>query len=70
MPITPGAGSGGIDIYSAIIFGDRAVGYAETVPLELVQDGAKDFGRFLDIGYYTVAGAGIVNDFILELRTA
>ena len=70
MPITPGVGSGGIDIYSAIMFGDRAVGYAETVPLELVTDGFKDFGRFIDIGYYTVAGAGIVNDFILEIRTA
>lgn len=70
MPKHVGLGQGGIDLYSAVMFGDRAVGYAETVPLEMVSDGAKDHGRFYSIGYYTVCGAGIVNDFIIEMRTA
>jgi N4-gp56 family major capsid protein len=70
MPITTGAGSGGIDIYSAIMIGDRAVGYAETVPLEIVSDGIQDFGRYISLGWYTIMGAGIINDYLVEIRTA
>lgn len=70
MPISTGAGSGGIDVYNAVIFGDRAVGFGETVPLEIVTDGVQDFGRFLSLGWYSIFGAGIINDYIVEIHTA
>jgi N4-gp56 family major capsid protein len=70
MPITAGAGSGGTDVYSAIMFGDRMVGFAETVPLEIVSDGQQDFGRFLSLGWYSIFGAGIINDYGIEIQTA
>ena len=70
MPITTGAGAGGIDVYAAVMFGDRAVGFGETVPLEIVTDGIQDFGRFLALGWYSIFGAGIINDYIVEIRTA
>lgn len=70
MPISAGTGAGGIDVYSAVMFGNRAVGYAETVPMEIVQDGIQDFGRFSSLGWYSIFGAGIINDYIIEMRTA
>lgn len=70
MPISTGAGSGGIDVYSAVMFGDRAVGFAETVPLEIVSDGPQNYGRFLSLGWYSIFGAGIINDYIIEIQTA
>lgn len=70
MPQTAGVGGGGIDVYSAVMFGNRAVGYAETVPMQIVQDGVQDFGRFSSLGWYSIFGAGIINDYIIEMRTA
>jgi N4-gp56 family major capsid protein len=70
MPQTVGVGSGGIDLYSSIMFGDRMVGFAETVPLEIVSDGQQDFGRFLSLGWYSIFGAGIINDYGIEVVTA
>lgn len=70
MPITVGTGASGQNIYSACMFGDRAVGFGETVPLELVTDGVQQFGRFLSLGWYSVFGAGIINDYIVHIRTS
>lgn len=70
MPISTGAGFGGIDVYAACMFGDRAVGFGETVPLEIVTDGIQDFGRFVSIGWYSIFGADIINDYIVQMRTA
>lgn len=70
MPITVGAGAGGQDIYSSVMFGDRAVGFAETVPLEVVTDGVQNFGRFLSLGWYSIFGSAIINDYIVEIRTS
>lgn len=70
MPVSAGVGQGGIDVYSSVIFGDRAVGYAETVPMEVRDNGNQDFRRFLSLAWYTICGAGIVNDYIIEVRTA
>lgn len=70
MPITTAAGAVGQDIYSALMFGDRAVGFGETVPLEIVTDGVQDFGRFLSLGWYSIFGGGIINDYIVHMRTS
>lgn len=68
--IDSGAGAGGIDIYKALFMGGRAVGYAETVPMELVTDGVEEFGRFISLGWYTIHGAAILNDYLVEAFTA
>lgn len=68
--IQTGAGASGVDVYQAMFMGARAVGFAETVPMELVTDGIEDFGRFVSLGWYTIMGAGILNDYLIECFTA
>lgn len=70
MPIHTGVGDSGTNVYSAVMFGDKAVGFAETIPMEIVQDGVQEFGRIISLGWYSVFGAGIINDYIIEIRTA
>jgi N4-gp56 family major capsid protein len=67
--IQVGAGNGGADVYQAMFMGARSVGFAETVPMELVTDGIEDFGRFISLGWYTIMGAGIINDYLVENYT-
>ena len=61
---------GAVTLYSALILGDRAVGFGETVPLEIVTDAVQDFGRFLSLGWYSVFGSGIINDYMVRIDTA
>lgn len=71
MPRLVNAGLGGtVNVDRAIFIGDRAVGFAETEPFQLVNDGIEDFGRMLSVGWYSIFGAGIVNDHLLEVQTA
>jgi len=70
MPTTTGTGSGNIDIHSAIMIGANAVGYAESLPMELRQDPPSDLARKTKFGWYAILGAGIINDYLLEIRTA
>jgi N4-gp56 family major capsid protein len=70
IPALAGAGSGGIDVYRGLVFGEDAVGFSEPVPFELVDDGIEDFKRLQSIGWYSIMGAGIINDHVFELQTA
>lgn len=69
MPIIAGAGAGSADVYRAVAFGANAVGFGEKIPFNLVEDGIEDFGRMISIGWYSMFGAGILNDYIVEART-
>jgi len=69
MPILVGAGKGGANVYRAVVWGSEPVGFAETVPFGLVNDGVEDFGRLVSIGWYSIFGAGIIQDFIVEIDT-
>lgn len=69
MPILAGQGAGGANVYRSVVFGANAVGFGETVPFGLVNDGIEDFGRLVSIGWYSIFGAGIINDYIVELQT-
>jgi N4-gp56 family major capsid protein len=60
----------GVPIYNSIIFGAEAVGFAEAVPMELTTDGVKDHGRFTSLGWYSIMGAKIINDHIINMQTA
>lgn len=70
MPILTGVGDDGIDVYQCAIFGAGTVGFGETVPFGLVNDGIEDFGRLVSIGWYSIFGAGIINDYIIDIHTA
>lgn len=70
MPVSTGTGSGSIDVYSAVMFGEKVVGFGESLPMELVEKEPADYKRFFGIGWYSIHGAGIINDYAIEIRTA
>lgn len=69
MPILVGAGAGDKDVYRTVVFGADCVGFGETVPFGLVNDGVQDFGRLVSIGWYSIFGAGLINDYAVEIQT-
>lgn len=70
MPILTGQGSGGADVYRSVLFGSDVVGFGETVPMQLVNDGVEDFGRLISIGYYSIFGAGVINgEYGVEIQS-
>lgn len=70
MPTLSGAGASSQDIDRGVLFGAASVGFGETVPFGLVNDGIEDFGRLISIGWYSIFGAGIINDYIVEIQTS
>jgi N4-gp56 family major capsid protein len=70
MPILPAAGASSQDIYRAVLFGADAVGFGETVPFQLLNDGIEDFGRLVSIAWYSIFGAGVINDYGVEIQTS
>jgi N4-gp56 family major capsid protein len=61
-----------VGLYKAVIFGDRAYGWAIALPVELREDpGQTSFGRKIRIAWYAIQGAGkINNENIVVLYTA
>jgi N4-gp56 family major capsid protein len=70
MPTLAGAGSGGEDVSRGILIGDNAVGYAESIPMELIPGQVEDYGRRMSMAWYMIGGAGILNDYLIECQTA
>lgn len=59
------------DIHKAVIFGDDAYAYAEGLPVELREQTNDSFGRKHGLAWYTIFGAGILNDEnIVRIETA
>lgn len=57
------------DVYQAIIVGEYAVGLAESLPVQLRDNGVIDYGRTHAIAYYGIWGCGLIESghaFILE----
>lgn len=67
--IATGAGAGGVDVHKGVLIGADSVGYGESVPLELIPEAPEDFGRKQALAWYTIAGADILNDYIIEVNT-
>lgn len=70
MPILASAGASSQNIYRAVMFGADCVGFGETVPFGLVNDGVEDFGRLISLGWYTIFGCGIIQDYAVEMQTS
>ena len=66
-----GAGSGGIDIYQAVFFGEYAFGHATALPVELRDNGVEDFGREHGLAWYSIWGQAVLeNPNIVVAETA
>jgi len=58
------------NVFEALLFADSAVGKATGLPVELRDNGVRDFGRKHGLAWYSIMGAGILeDDFILRIET-
>lgn len=64
-----GAGAGAKDVHKSLFIGDGAVGYGESVPLALHQISEKEPFRRTSLAWYTINGADIIQDHIIEVNT-
>ncbi len=59
------------NVYRSVVVGDYAVGLAESLPVEMRDNGVEDFGRKHSLAYYGIWGAGLIETgFSLILETA
>jgi N4-gp56 family major capsid protein len=57
--------------YEAVIFGENAYGWAIALPVELRDDGTKDFGRQHDLAWYGIWGMNLIEeDNIFKILSA
>lgn len=70
MPILVGAGAAAIDVYRGVLIGANAVGLGLSVPMEIIPDPVEDHGRVIPVAWYSIWGADIVNDYLIEIQTA
>lgn len=52
----------GIDLYRATMFGDQAYALADSLPVELRDNGVEDFGRQHSLAWYAIYGCGVLNE--------
>jgi len=58
------------NVYESFIFSDMAYAKAIGLPVELRDDGVNDFGRLHKLAWYSIMGAGILeDDFIVKIET-
>lgn len=50
------------NVYQAVLFGDAYYGLAVSLPVELRDDGVKDFGRTRSLAWYAIFGVGKLHD--------
>lgn len=67
-----GADANAVNLYEAVIFAERAYGWAVALPVELREDpGYTNFGRKRGLAWYAIMGAGvIVDENIVRILTA
>ena len=70
MPKLTGVGAGSVNVHKGLFIGGDAVGYGESIPLELIPGEQKDYGRKIGLAWYTIGGARILNDNMIEVNTA
>lgn len=62
LELKKGQSSNPVNIYQAVLFGDSYYGVAFSLPVELRDDGVKDFGRTRSIAWYSIFGVGKLHD--------
>jgi N4-gp56 family major capsid protein len=63
------AANAATDVYRAVVVGDYSYGIAESLPVEMRDNGVEDFGRKHSLAYYGIWGMGLIetgHSLILE----
>lgn len=68
--VLEGVGAASVNVERGIFIGADAVGYGESIPMELIPEYPEDFKRKMAIAWYSIAGAGILNDYLIDVYTA
>lgn len=55
-----GTGAAGIDLYKACVFGDQCLYVADSLPVELRDNGVEDFGRTHGLAWYSIFGTKVL----------
>ena len=55
------AGSAGQNLYRATLFADAALAIVDALPVEMRDDGVRDFGREHALAWYSIFGSGILD---------
>ena len=56
-----GQESNAVDVFQAVLFGDKYFGMAVSLPVELRDAGVIDYGRERGLAWYSIMGAGILH---------
>jgi len=67
--VATGAGEGGEDVHKSLLIGQGTVGFAEALPMGLYPVIENEEFRKTSLAWYTIAGAGILQDHTIEVNT-
>jgi N4-gp56 family major capsid protein len=68
--VNAATGGTAADVYEALLFADSSFGKAIGLPVEMRDDGVRDYGRKHGLGWYAIQGSGILeDDFIVKLES-
>lgn len=63
-------GASNAHVYESMLFADAAFAKATALPVEMRDDGVRDFGRKHGLAWYSIMGAGVLeDDFIVRFET-
>lgn len=66
-----GAGANGIDLYKACVFGDQCLYVADSLPVELRDNGVEDFGRTHGLAWYSIFGTKVLKgEYAVSITSA
>jgi N4-gp56 family major capsid protein len=66
-----GTGEGGIDLYEACVFGDQSLYVADSLPVELRDNGVEDFGRTHGLAWYSIFGVDCLKpEYAVKITSA
>ena len=58
---TGSSGANVVDLYEALVFGDQCLFIADSLPVELRDNGVEDFGRTHGLAWYSIFGCDVLN---------
>lgn len=66
-----GTGNAGIDLYEACVFADQALYVADSLPVELRDNGVEDFGRTHGLAWYSLFGVDLLKpEYAVKITSA
>ena len=66
-----GTGAAGADLYEALLFADQALFVADSLPVELRDNGVEDFGRTHGLAWYSIFGCGVLTpEYVVSVISA